>query len=339
MNLYLIGSESLGVRGLSCFIKLSKRSVLIDPGVALGFTRFGLHPHPLQAAFSEISKVLLTLFWRRATDVIITHFHGDHVPLYNANPFQYPLSVVRGLNRRVVIWVKEYGNFTPWERARFKSIVKCFNDRVVYISEEVKDESIEILGTYYHGLNTRTKVLAIKVCDGSQCIVHLSDTQLLVSDIIDKACSCNPKIVITDGPPLYRLKGLMKRHIAKKAMYNAMKLANCADSIIIDHHIARSIEGMKWIDLLRKEIGNRVKCAADYMKTPRMPLEAWRRVLYEVIPVHNSWFTDGSYDGFGKALDAYKDLIKELLKDIPKEVTLNELEIKEILEKITHSPK
>ena len=56
MNLYLIGSESLGVRGLSCFIELNKRSVLIDPGVALGFTRFGLHPHPLQAAFSEISK-------------------------------------------------------------------------------------------------------------------------------------------------------------------------------------------------------------------------------------------------------------------------------------------
>jgi len=113
MMLYLIGCESLGVRGLSCFIKLGSRSVLIDPGVALGYTRYGLHPHPLQAAFSEITKVLLTSFWHRATDLVVTRFHGDHIPQYNANPFQLSLNLVKKLNDRALLWVKDYGALTP----------------------------------------------------------------------------------------------------------------------------------------------------------------------------------------------------------------------------------
>jgi len=111
--LYLIGCESLGVRGLSCFIKLGSWSVLIDPSIALGYTRYGLHPHSLQAAFSEITKVLLTSFWHRATDLVVTRFHGDHIPQYNANPFQLSLNLVKKLNDRALLWVKDYGALTP----------------------------------------------------------------------------------------------------------------------------------------------------------------------------------------------------------------------------------
>lgn len=46
----IIGTESLGVRGLSCFIKTRHHKILIDPGVALGYLRHGLLPHPIQIA-------------------------------------------------------------------------------------------------------------------------------------------------------------------------------------------------------------------------------------------------------------------------------------------------
>jgi len=48
MNIEIIGSESLGVRGLCCFVRTDSKRILFDPGIALGFHRYGLLPHPFQ---------------------------------------------------------------------------------------------------------------------------------------------------------------------------------------------------------------------------------------------------------------------------------------------------
>jgi predicted metallo-beta-lactamase superfamily hydrolase len=53
MNVTILGTESLGVRGLSCAVEVRGRKVVIDPGVALGFQRNGLLPHPAQVAVGE----------------------------------------------------------------------------------------------------------------------------------------------------------------------------------------------------------------------------------------------------------------------------------------------
>ncbi|MBN1656225.1 MAG: hypothetical protein JXA30_20820 [Deltaproteobacteria bacterium] len=45
-----LGTESLGVRGLCCSVELKDRKVVIDPGVALGWSRYGYLPHPFQIA-------------------------------------------------------------------------------------------------------------------------------------------------------------------------------------------------------------------------------------------------------------------------------------------------
>ncbi|NIA19462.1 MAG: hypothetical protein GWP07_03380, partial [Xanthomonadaceae bacterium] len=48
MGIEIIGTESLGVRGMCCLVTAGKRRILIDPGVALGYRRHGLPPHPYQ---------------------------------------------------------------------------------------------------------------------------------------------------------------------------------------------------------------------------------------------------------------------------------------------------
>ncbi|MCF7854750.1 MAG: hypothetical protein K9N51_08135 [Candidatus Pacebacteria bacterium] len=53
MNIDILGTESLGVRGLSCWVRAADRRILIDPGVALGYHCRGLLPHPLQVAAGE----------------------------------------------------------------------------------------------------------------------------------------------------------------------------------------------------------------------------------------------------------------------------------------------
>ena len=88
MKIEILATESLGVRGICCFVETKKRKILIDPGIALGYTRFGLLPHPFQVALDEKIQSRIIKRWTEATDVIISHFHGDHTPLVNANPYQ-----------------------------------------------------------------------------------------------------------------------------------------------------------------------------------------------------------------------------------------------------------
>ncbi|MFN2272780.1 MAG: MBL fold metallo-hydrolase, partial [Anaerolineae bacterium] len=86
--LKILGTESLGVRGLCCVVEAENRKIIIDPGLALGYQRHGLLPHPAQAAVGEHVRRRILAELKDATDVVMSHFHGDHVPLPNANPYQ-----------------------------------------------------------------------------------------------------------------------------------------------------------------------------------------------------------------------------------------------------------
>jgi hypothetical protein len=56
MKIEIIGVESLGVRGLCCFVAVAEQKILIDPGIALGFFRRGQAPHPTQVAVDEVIR-------------------------------------------------------------------------------------------------------------------------------------------------------------------------------------------------------------------------------------------------------------------------------------------
>ena len=88
MHFDILGAESLGVRGLSCVVETERRKIVIDPGLALGYRRDGLLPHPAQVAVGEQVRRRILAALEDATDVVMSHFHGDHVPLPDANPYQ-----------------------------------------------------------------------------------------------------------------------------------------------------------------------------------------------------------------------------------------------------------
>ena len=74
MKIEILGTESLGVRGLCCFVETKNRKILIDPGIALGYIRHRLLPHPFQIAIDEKIQKKIIEKWIGATDIIISHF-------------------------------------------------------------------------------------------------------------------------------------------------------------------------------------------------------------------------------------------------------------------------
>jgi len=53
--------------------------------------------------------------WSEATDIVISHFHGDHIPLADANPYQFNIRKMTGLNLDIRIWTKNPHHLHPIE--------------------------------------------------------------------------------------------------------------------------------------------------------------------------------------------------------------------------------
>ncbi len=79
LSLEILGAESLGVRSLCCLVRLDRRKIVIDPGIALGYMRNGLLPHPTQVAVGIKVRQKIIEALETATDIVFSHFHGDYI--------------------------------------------------------------------------------------------------------------------------------------------------------------------------------------------------------------------------------------------------------------------
>ena len=307
MEIEIIGAESLGVRGLCCFVAVAGQRILIDPGIALGFLRNGQAPHPVQVAVGEVIREKIIRFWERATDIVFSHFHGDHVPLVDANPYQLNASRVAGLNPGVRIWTKSAEFLTAKEQERFIALKGRLDAR--WLEGKPGVDPLRFSVPVPHGKKTKRNenVMMTRIADET-VFVHTSDIQLLDNDTVDLVLGWQPDILLAGGPPLYLEQ--LDSALRSRAWQNALRLADSVDTLILDHHLMRSGEGLQWLDRLSSESGRRAICAADFMSVRRRLLEAGRKTLYKKIPVPLGWHRNYAK---GKATTGeFQNLIKTI---------------------------
>jgi predicted metallo-beta-lactamase superfamily hydrolase len=292
MRIEILGTESLGVRGLSCVVEAKDRKIVIDPGVALGYNRHGLLPHPLQVAIGETVRQKILLALEDATDVVFSHFHGDHVPLVDANPFQMPAQKVAALcqarTRKIQFWTKGSHGLSQHMAHRLQSLRIALNNDLPN-AEGKSDGTLTFSLPVPHGQRSehRGDVMMTRIEEGKEVFVHASDIQLLDNDAVSLILSWQPTIVLASGPPLY-LPHLSPRQ-REIAWFNAVRLAHEVNTLILDHHLMRSGTGCRWLDKLSFITGQKVVCAADFLGCRRTLLEARRQRLYANMPVPEGW--------------------------------------------------
>ena len=291
MRIEIIGTESLGVRGLSCKVETKDRSILIDPGIALGYNRHGLLPHPFQVAVGRVIRDKIISALRNATDVVFSHYHGDHIPLVDANPYQLKAGQIISLCRDIRFWAKGLAGLSGNMKARARSLSGLLNKDLPN-AEGKSDGPISFSKAVPHGQANHAfgQVMMTKIEDGGGVFVHASDIQLLDRKAVLQILQWHPDIVLASGPPLYLPQLSNKQR--QIAWQNAVSLSRGVDTLILDHHIMRCEEGAVWLKRLSAETERRVICAADFMKRPRFLLEAWRRQLYKDMPVPENWHQD-----------------------------------------------
>jgi len=291
MHIEIIGTESLGVRGLCCKIETKERKILIDPGIALGYNRYGLLPHPFQVAVGRVIRNKIVSALRDATDVVISHYHGDHIPLVDANPYQLEAEKIVNLRQDTRFWAKGLAGLSQNMKARARSLSVVLNKNLPN-AEGISDGPMLFSAAVPHGQanNRFGQVMMTKIEDGGQVFVHASDIQLFDRKAILQILQWHPDIVLASGPPLYLLRLSNKQR--KVAWQNAIYLSQGVDILILDHHMMRCEEGVVWLKRLSSETEKKVFCAADFMKKPRFLLEAWRKELYKDMSVPQNWHRD-----------------------------------------------
>jgi predicted metallo-beta-lactamase superfamily hydrolase len=278
----------MGVRGLPCAVKVKGRKIIIDPGLALGYQRHGLLPHPAQVAVGEQVRRRIIAALKDATDVVMSHFHGDHVPLPDANPFQLQAQHVAPLCQTTRLWAKGPEGLSPSMARRRVSLGQALG-RELPNAEEQSDGALSFSPSVPHGKpNTHLGSVMMTRIEGEDAVfVHASDIQLLDDKAVSLILDWRPDIVLVGGPPLYLSRLLVEQRA--EAWRNAKRLARHVDTLILDHHLLRCEEGLSWLDRLSSGTGRQVICAADFMGRPRRLLEARRAQLYEEMPVPEGW--------------------------------------------------
>ncbi len=286
MKIKILGTESLGVRGLCCVVETENQKFLFDPGVALGYSRYNLLPHPVQVAIDEAVRERIVQAWAESTDIVISHFHGDHVPLFHANPYQLSVDRVAPLAHNKKIWAK-LTRLSPREHERADHLASIFGDRMA-AAEGTSRAGVCFSAPVPHGSEKRSPTVMMSRVEGQGVFVHASDIQLLNDEAVEQIIAWKADIVLLSGPPLY-LSGKVSGSQNASARRRAEKLADNAGTVIIDHHMLRDSNGIRLLEELRSETGRNIMCAADYMGEPRMFLEAQRRYLYRKMPVPEGW--------------------------------------------------
>lgn len=275
---------------MCCRVRTSTRNILIDPGIALGFRRKGLLPHPDQIQRgAELREIILKAV-SEATDIIFTHFHGDHVPLLNANPFQLSLKRFRERIGQARIWLKprdrdEIGTM----RQRAMDLAATAGVEICTAEQGTEEGDIHFSSPVFHGEKKSGlgKVTMVKITDGKEVFVHASDIQMQGPDAVAQIIGFRPDTVFVSGPPLYRMGN--NRPACRAAFENALRLLDNCGQLVIDHHLLRSRQGLSWLEELSGTSGRNVRCAADFMDLPRCLLEAERRESYKNFPVQEGW--------------------------------------------------
>lgn len=287
MRIKIIGAESLGVRGLCCVVETEDRKIVIDPGVALGYRRHGLLPHPVQVAAGERVKVAIEKALEDATDVVISHYHGEHHPMVDANPYQLSAERVAESLGHPRLWARGTQDLSPSQIQRAQALAQKIN-RILPPSEGLNDGCLTFSPPVPHGEQGRGgMVMMTRIEDQRGVFVHASDIQMLNDEAIDQILVWRPTVVLASGPPVYLPSLTLNKR--EGALRRTLTVAREVDTLILDHHLMRSREGERWLDWVSSLADHRVICAADFIGRNRNLLEAERVLWYRKMPVPNGW--------------------------------------------------
>lgn len=302
MQIEPLASDSLGLRSSAVKITHDNTTVLVDPGVGLGWNPRGPPPHPveyeaLQSAAWRIDKAAKT-----ADAVVVTHYHHDHfVPLEKdyLGLWSTPKRS-RGVFADKHVFAKNPKNrINQSQKDRARELRPVFTGVSTALTwADGKDRVIGPLTLRFsppvpHGRAGYDLgwVVMVAVEGPDETVVYTSDVQgPIESKTTGWILAQNPDLVFVDGPSLSPNRPSVSDRA--DAQENLRRLAESAD-LVIDHHLYRVRDPTEFLRPIKEtaaDVGHTVDSAASYRGEPRLEYETVRKQLHSRHPVERSFY-------------------------------------------------
>ncbi|MCS7103469.1 MAG: hypothetical protein NZ992_06280, partial [Candidatus Korarchaeum sp.] len=256
MKVLPLSSDSMGARSMATLVETKDLRIVIDPGVALGPSRHGLPPHPMEWERMEEHWREIVRHTDKADLIIVTHYHYDH-----HNPWE-ELEVYEG-KRVLVKDPKNRVNRSQMGRAHFflkqiegKAEIEVADGRKLVEG----DTLVEFSEPVFHGTSNKLGyVIEVFIEKGDESFLFTSDVEgPSLDEQVGFVLERRPKLVMVDGPMTYMLGYRYPEESLKASLRNLSAILDVVETLVIDHHLLRDLEWSRRIEeVLRK--GRKVK--------------------------------------------------------------------------------
>ena len=291
MKIIPIAFDSFGVRSMSTFVMTRDVNIYIDPGVALGPTRYGLSPTKAEYQAVDSAREKIMEVCREYADiVVVTHYHYDHHPfpddgeMYEAC-FKGKIVFAKDRTKNINLSGKSRGRIFEKNTKSFVKSLKWADRTKTSFGKTV----LEFSPAVWHGdVGSKVgKVIMVYIKEGKSSFLFGSDAQGLADpDALNWFVKKNPDFAILDGYPTIFVGWRMKAANFEKSK-NHLKRAldkTKVKTMILEHHILRDInykEKMNDVFRVAKKLSKKILTTAEFYGFENLFLEAWRKEITE----------------------------------------------------------
>jgi len=289
MEVTPIAFDSFGVRSMATLVKVSDKTILLDPGLSVSQRRFNLPPTGIELNILNLLKKKIVSLSKDVNVIIISHFHTEHY----TPPFETDAT---SIYKEKVIFAKDRHAKCNFDQRRdgkkfelfAKKIAKDF-DFVDGKTKELDNIQFRFSEPIWHGQEGTTDgyVLLTTIDYKGKRILHAPDVIGPINNAAtEHIIKEDPEILILDGPETEESNVSYSYLLLKKAEENLIRILmeTGTKKIILDHHLVRSLDYVKKIKgvlKIAKELNKELITAAEFCNRPINLLEAKREMIWE----------------------------------------------------------
>ncbi len=280
MEIIPIASDSVGTRSMATFVRTKDCSILIDPGAALGPSRYRLPPHPLELQKLKEDWMNIKRYAKKADVMVVTHYHYDHHNPDEPEIYRDKITLLKHPTEKInMSQKKRAGFFIEKLKGIPKNIEYSDGREFVFGSTQIKFSN-----PVFHGTNDRLGyVTEVSIKEGGFTFVFTSDVEgPSIDDQAGFILEENPDVLYLDGPLSYMLGYRYSKASLDASVENIINILKNTriEKLIIDHHLLRDLKWKERISKVFKE-KKTILTAAAFNGLENTMLEARRKELYD----------------------------------------------------------
>lgn len=291
-----LAAESFGVRSMCTYVETPDSRVLLDAGVSLAPSRFGMPPHPREFEAIADARTRIAEVADKVEIVTVSHYHFDHhTPSFEdwLDHWTEADKTARQIYRDKIVLVKNSRENVNFSQRKRGWAFKKSGGKYARLLEVADGKSFSYGKTVLkfseavpHGRDDASLgwVIMTSIKYEDQCFLFAPDVQGPMSRrTLDIILSEHADMVMLGGPPSYLAGFKVDEQEIDDALKNVEAIVAQVPTTILEHHLLRDA---KWraraprIFSKAERLHHSLVTAAEFVGVQNSFLEANRNSLF-----------------------------------------------------------